>query len=104
MLFFKLSAFYFFYFAAVGVYVIFLPKVLLDIGYTPATIGIVFALAPLMRFATPFLFLKHIKLDQKLFRIVLILAVFSVLLSLPKLKNTLKSPENRTNSDPKIVS
>jgi len=77
MLFFKLSAFYFFYFAAVGVYVIFLPKVLLDIGYTPTDIGIVLALAPLMRFLTPFLFLKHIKLDQKLFKYVLVLSVVS---------------------------
>ena len=75
MLFFKLSAFYFFYFAAVGVYVIFLPKVLLDIGYTTREIGIVLALAPLMRFLTPFLFLKHIKLDQKLFKAVLLLSV-----------------------------
>lgn len=77
MLFFKLSSFYFFYFAAVGVYVIFLPKVLLDIGYTPTNIGIVLALAPLMRFLTPFLFLKHIKLDQKLFKFVLLLSVAS---------------------------
>ncbi len=77
MLFFKLSAFYFFYFAAVGVYVIFLPKVLHDIGYSPADIGIVFALAPLMRFATPFLFLKHIKLDQKLFKFILLFSVLS---------------------------
>jgi PPP family 3-phenylpropionic acid transporter len=77
MLFFKLSAFYFFYFAAVGVYIIFLPKVLNDIGYTPTDIGIVFALAPLMRFATPFLFLKHIKLDQKLFKIILFFGILS---------------------------
>ncbi len=77
MLFFKLSAFYFFYFAAVGVYIIFLPKVLHDIGYSATDIGIVFALAPLMRFATPFLFLKHIKLDQKLFKIVLVFSVIS---------------------------
>jgi len=77
MLFFKLSAFYFFYFAAVGVYVIFLPKVLLDIGYSPTNIGIVLALAPLMRFLTPFLFLKHVKLDQKLFKYVLLLSVLS---------------------------
>ncbi|MDC0932336.1 MFS transporter [Arcobacteraceae bacterium] len=77
MLFFKLSAFYFFYFAAVGVYVIFLPKVLLDIGYTTTNIGIVLALAPLMRFLTPFLFLKHVKLDQKLFKYVLLLSVTS---------------------------
>ena len=77
MIFFKLSAFYFFYFAAVGVYVIFLPKVLNDIGYSPSDIGILFALAPLMRFATPFLFLKHIKLDKKLFKLILVLAIIS---------------------------
>lgn len=76
MLFFKLSAFYFFYFAAVGVYIIFLPKVLHDLGYSAIDIGIIFALAPLMRFATPFLFLKHIKLNQTVFRIALFLSVF----------------------------
>lgn len=77
MLFFNLSAFYFFYFAAVGVYIIFLPKVLHDIGYSTFDIGIIFALAPLMRFITPFLFLKHIKLDQKMFKTALYLSVFS---------------------------
>lgn len=58
MLFFNISAFYFFYFAAVGVYVIFLPKVLNDIGYSAFDIGIILAVAPLMKFAMPFLFLK----------------------------------------------
>ncbi len=77
MLFFKLSAFYFFYFAAVGVYIIFLPKVLHDIGYSTTQIGTIFALAPLMRFATPFLFLKHIRLDQKLFKFILVFSVLS---------------------------
>ncbi len=77
MLFLKLSGFYFFYFAAVGVYIIFLPKVLHDIGYSPTDIGIVLALAPLMRFATPFLFLKHIELTQNLFKIILLVSVFS---------------------------
>lgn len=76
MLFFKLSAFYFFYFAAVGVYVIFLPKVLHDLGYSTFQIGIIFALAPLMRFATPFLFLKHINLNQTVFKTALFLSVF----------------------------
>ena len=50
MLFFNLSAFYFFYFAAVGVYVIFLPKVLHDIGYTTFDIGIILAIPLLMKF------------------------------------------------------
>ena len=77
MLFFNLSAFYFFYFAAVGVYVIFLPKVLQDIGYSTFDIGIVLALAPLMRFLTPFMFLKHIKLNQKMFKTALYLSVLS---------------------------
>ncbi len=75
MLFFKLSAFYFFYFAAVGVYIIFLPKVLNDLGYSAIDIGIIFALAPLMRFITPFLFLKHIKLNQSVFKIALLLSI-----------------------------
>ncbi|WP_321313061.1 MFS transporter [Halarcobacter sp.] len=75
MLFFKLSAFYFFYFAAVGVYVIFLPKVLHDMGYNALEIGFIFALAPLMRFLTPFLFLKQIKLNQTVFKTALLLSV-----------------------------
>ena len=77
MLFFRLSAFYFFYFAAVGVYIIYLPKVLHDIGYSAADIGIVLALAPLMRFITPFLFLKHIKLNQTIFKFTLLLTITS---------------------------
>lgn len=71
MLFFRLSAFYFFYFAAVGIYVIFLPKVLNDLGYTELQIGVIFALAPLMKFITPFLFLKHIILNQNVFKFAL---------------------------------
>ncbi len=77
MLFFNLSAFYFFYFAAVGVYVIFLPKILHDIGYGTFDIGIILALAPLMRFLTPFMFLKHIKLNQKMFKTALYLSIIS---------------------------
>jgi len=80
MLFFNLSAFYFFYFAAVGVYVIFMPKVLHDIGYNAFEIGIIFALAPLMRFATPFLFLKHINLNQFVFKNALFLSILTSLM------------------------
>jgi PPP family 3-phenylpropionic acid transporter len=80
MFFFKLSSFYFFYFSAVGVYIIFLPKVLHDIGYNALEIGIIFALAPLMRFATPFLFLKHVKLDKSMFKTALFVSVSSSIL------------------------
>jgi PPP family 3-phenylpropionic acid transporter len=64
---FYISAFYFFYFASVGVYIIFLPKVLHDIGYSAFDIGVLFALFPLMRFLTPFFFLKKIELTHRLF-------------------------------------
>lgn len=78
MLFFNLSAFYFFYFAATGIYVIFLPKVLNDIGYSYFDIGIVLAVAPLMRFLVPFLFLKHIKFDNSLFIKALFVSILGV--------------------------
>lgn len=78
MLFINLSSFYFFYFAAVGIYIIFLPKVLHDIGYSAFEIGIIFAIAPLMRFITPFLFLKHIKLNQTIFKTALYLCILFV--------------------------
>lgn len=80
MLFFSISAFYFFYFAAVGIYVIFLPKVLQDVGYDALEIGFILALAPLMRFATPFLFLKHINLNQTIFKIALFTSIFCAIL------------------------
>ena len=80
MLFFNISAFYFFYFAAVGVYVIFLPKVLNDIGYSAFDIGLILAVAPLMKFAMPFLFLKHINLNKSMFKKALFLTVLAVTL------------------------
>ncbi|RDX35704.1 hypothetical protein DZA35_00005, partial [Arcobacter sp. HD9-500m-PIT-SAG03] len=75
------------FFASVGIYVIFLPKVLLDLGYSTSDIGIVLALAPLMRFVTPFLFLKHVKLDRKVFTLALIGAVCSALLFYSTIEN-----------------
>lgn len=87
MLFFKLSAFYFFYFAATGIYVIFLPKVLNDVGYSHFDIGIVLAIAPLMRFAVPFLFLKHIKLDNKVFIAALMTSILGILCFYVTLEN-----------------
>lgn len=48
-----------------------MPKMLQMVGYSTMQIGAVFALAPLMRFLVPFLFLKHIKLTKKVFHISL---------------------------------
>ena len=63
----SLSLFYFFYFAMVGVYVIFMPKVLKDLGYSAVEIGAIYTSAPLMRFLLPFIFKHWLKLTNRVF-------------------------------------
>jgi len=72
-----LSIFYFFYFALIGVYIIFLPKVLELSGYSASDIGIIFAAAPLVRFIVPFLFIKGLKLDVRSFNFALFIMIIS---------------------------
>jgi PPP family 3-phenylpropionic acid transporter len=72
-----LSLFYFFYFALIGVYVIFLPKVLNLSGYSASEIGIIFAAAPLVRFVVPFLFIRGLKLDTRSFNVALVILLSS---------------------------
>ncbi len=74
-----LALFYFFYFALIGVYIIFLPKVLELSGYSASDIGIIFAAAPLVRFIVPFLFIRGFKLDVKSFNFALIIMIFSAI-------------------------
>jgi PPP family 3-phenylpropionic acid transporter len=62
-----IALFYFFYFALIGVHVIFVPKILSQVGYEPSAIGIILASAPLVRFAIPFLFLRGFRLSQSTF-------------------------------------
>ncbi len=78
--FFQISAFFFFYFALIGVYVIFLPKILQNYGYTPTQIGIIFSIAPLMRFITPFLFLRHFALNRRVLHLALLTMLATVAL------------------------
>jgi MFS transporter, PPP family, 3-phenylpropionic acid transporter len=61
------SLFYFFYFWATGVFIIFVPKTLANIGYTPAQIGILLSIMPLIRFAMPFLFSLGLRFTKKTF-------------------------------------
>ncbi len=76
-LFWLISAFYFWFFAIIGVYVIYMPKVLNLLGYSSWQIGVIFALSPLMRFVTPFLFLRHLQLTQTLYRLSLLLGLLA---------------------------
>jgi PPP family 3-phenylpropionic acid transporter len=67
------ALFYFFYFALIGVHIIFVPKILSMSGMSAMEIGIIFASAPLVRFAIPFMFLRGFVLNQRVFYISLLL-------------------------------
>lgn len=82
---FAIGAFYFFYFALIGVHIIFVPKILSMVGYSSIDIGIIFASAPLVRFVIPFLFLKGFKLDQKAFVAALLLMILGAIAFYPSL-------------------
>jgi len=75
-----LGAFYFFYFALVGVYIIFMPKVLHDAGYSAAEVGTIYAAAPFMRFLLPFAFKYFLPLNARTYQIALMCAVAATLL------------------------
>ena len=72
------SLFYFFYFAVIGVYIIFLPKVLALSGYSASEIGIIFSAAPLVRFLVPFLFIRGFRLGKGSFFFALVILFVSV--------------------------
>ena len=76
---FKIASFYFFYFAIIAVHIIFMPKVLSIVGYSPSEIGIIFASAPLVRFIVPFLFLRGLKLNKHIFHFALLLMFVSAM-------------------------
>lgn len=77
-----LGTYYFFYFALVGVYVIFMPKVLLELGYTPLQVGIIYAAAPFMRFLLPFVFRHFLSLSPKVYQLSLLFTFLGTLLFL----------------------
>jgi len=72
-----LAIFYFFYFCVVGVYIIFMPKVLFTLSYSPQEIGVIFAAAPLVRLLLPILFVKGFRLNHQTFNMALILMLVS---------------------------
>lgn len=74
-----LATFYFFYFSIIGVYIIFLPKVLSLSGYNASDIGIILALAPLVRFIVPFAFIKGLKINRTTFNLALFIMSVSAI-------------------------
>lgn len=71
------SLFYFFYFWATAVFVIFVPKTLIGVGYSAFEVGVLLSTMPLIRFATPFVFSGKIKLDKKSFIVSLLMSAIS---------------------------
>lgn len=72
-----LATFYFFYFSIIGVYIIFLPKVLSLSGYSASEIGIILAASPLVRFIVPLFFIRGLKINQKSFNSALAILILS---------------------------
>ena len=81
------ALFYFFYFALIGVHVIFVPKILSMSGMSAMEIGIIFASAPLVRFAIPFMFLRGFVLNQQMFYGALILMLMGAVGFYPSLEH-----------------
>jgi PPP family 3-phenylpropionic acid transporter len=82
-----LGSYYFFYFALVGVYIIFMPKVLLELGYHPVDVGIIYAAAPFMRFLLPFLFRHFVTLTPRVYLLALVLTFLATLLFLASIEH-----------------
>jgi len=72
-----LSGFYFFYFGVIGIYIIFLPKILSLLGYSSSEIGIIFSASPLVRFILPFFFTNGFELNKNRFNLAVILMLIS---------------------------
>jgi len=70
----NLSFYYFFYFAAIGIYVIFFPNYLKNLGYSPEEIGILFSALPISRFITPFFFQKK-AITTNIFKISIVISI-----------------------------
>lgn len=82
-----LALFYFFYFALVGVYVIFLPKALTELEYSKTEVGIIYAAAPFVRFLLPFIFKYLVTLSQRVYLLSLGFTLISGLLFLSTIDN-----------------
>ena len=75
-----ISGFYLFYFALVGVYIIFLPKMLLGSGFSAFEVGIIYSAAPFMRFLLPFVFWHFVELSHSVYKISLAVTLLTTLL------------------------
>jgi len=71
----------------VGVYIIFMPKMLKDFGYSGSEVGIIYSAAPFMRFLLPFIYRKYLVLNSKIFLYSLIIMALCVILFFVTIEN-----------------
>lgn len=71
----------------IGVYIIFMPKVLKDLGYSAIEIGAIYTSAPLMRFLLPFVFKKWVELTNRIFLLSLLATLVVTLLFFATIHN-----------------
>jgi len=83
----SLSLFYFFYFSLVGVYIMFIPDALTGFGYSKSEIGIIYSIAPFMRFLLPFIFKYYVELNAKIYLMALLLTFVGTLLFMGTVHN-----------------
>ena len=81
-MFLALLFFYFLFFALIGDYVIFMPK-LFSHSFSPTQIGILFAMMPIARFLTPFIFIKK-PITKRDYILSILVAFFASFLILSK--------------------
>jgi len=81
------GAFYLFYFALLGVYIIFLPKLLINHGFSATEVGMIYASGPFMRFLLPFLFRHVLHLTHRVYRVALFVGALSTTLFFVTLDN-----------------
>lgn len=82
-----LSFFYLAYFSLVGVYVMFMPTALSTFAYTKFEIGVIYTIAPLMRFLLPFVFKYYVKLTGNIYLLSLLFTFVGAVLFLVTIEN-----------------
>jgi PPP family 3-phenylpropionic acid transporter len=75
-----LSIFYFFYFATIGSFIIYVPNMLKILDYSVIQIGILFSIVPFVRFITPFLFKKFLSLNFNIVQISIFINLIACIL------------------------
>lgn len=81
------SIYYLFYFALIGVYIIFMPKMLSDLGYSKFEIGLTYSLVPFIRFLLPFIFKHFIELNRGVYTISLISTTLTTVIFLKSVES-----------------